>query len=85
MKSLFAEFGSPQAVAAAYNGGEDSLRRWIAWARSNEVDRLVSEMVMRETKDYVFKVVKFHTAYRERSIRTRSGKRERTICPTANE
>jgi len=64
MKSLFAEFGSPQAVAAAYNGGEDSLCRWIAWRRSNEVDRLVSEMVMRETKDYVFQVVKFHIAYR---------------------
>jgi soluble lytic murein transglycosylase len=64
LKNLFAEFGSPQAVAAAYNGGEDSVRRWKARARSNEVDRLVIEMVKRETKDYVFKVVNFYNAYR---------------------
>lgn len=64
MKNLFAEFGSPQAAAAAYNGSEDSVRRWIARARSDEVDRLVIEMVKRETKDYVFKVVNFYNAYR---------------------
>jgi len=64
MKNLFAEFGSPQAVAAAYNGSEDSVRRWSARARSDEVDRLVIEMVKRETKDYVFKVVNFYNAYR---------------------
>lgn len=64
MKNLFAEFGSPQAVAAAYNGSEDSVRRWKARARSDEVDRLAPEMVKRETKDYVFKVVNFYNAYR---------------------
>ncbi|MGE0130720.1 MAG: transglycosylase SLT domain-containing protein [Blastocatellales bacterium] len=63
MKNLFAEFGSPQAAACAYNGSEDSVRRWIARARSNEVDRLVIEMAKRETKDYVFKVVNFYNAY----------------------
>lgn len=64
MKNLFAEFGSPQAAAAAYNGSEDSVRRWKARAQSDEVDRLVIEMVKRETKDYVFKVVNFYNAYR---------------------
>ncbi|HKQ79963.1 MAG TPA: transglycosylase SLT domain-containing protein [Blastocatellia bacterium] len=64
MKNLFAEFSSPQAVAAAYNGSEDSVRRWKARARSNDVDRLVIEMVKRETKDYVFKVINFYNAYR---------------------
>jgi len=64
MKNLFAEFGSPQAVAAAYNGSEDSVRRWIARARSKDVDRLVIETVKRETKDYVFKVINFYNAYR---------------------
>jgi len=64
MKNLFAEFGSPQAVAAAYNGSEDSVRRWIARSRSNDVDRLVIEMAKRETKDYVFKVINFYNAYR---------------------
>ena len=63
MKNLFAEFGSPQAVAAAYNGSEDSVRRWRARARSSEVDRLVIEVLKRESKDYVFKVMNFYDAY----------------------
>jgi len=64
MKNLFKEFSSPQAVAAAYNGSEESVRRWKARARSNDVDRLVIEMVKRESKDYVFKVINFYNAYR---------------------
>jgi soluble lytic murein transglycosylase-like protein len=64
MKNLFDEFGSAQAVAAAYNGSEDSVRRWRARARSPEVDRLVIEVLKRETKDYVFKVMNFYSAYR---------------------
>jgi peptidoglycan lytic transglycosylase len=63
MKNLFAEFGSPQAVAASYNGSEDSVRRWIARSGSGDVDRLVIEMAKRETKDYVFKVINFYNAY----------------------
>jgi soluble lytic murein transglycosylase len=63
MKNLFAEFGSPQAVAAAYNGSEDSVRRWAARAGSDDVDRLVIEIAKRETKDYVFKVINFYNAY----------------------
>ncbi|MCI0336952.1 MAG: transglycosylase SLT domain-containing protein, partial [Acidobacteria bacterium] len=39
MNNLFREFDSPQAVAAAYNGSEDSVRRWRARAGSSEVDR----------------------------------------------
>jgi peptidoglycan lytic transglycosylase len=63
MKNLFAEFGSPQAAAASYNGSEDSVRRWRARAASDDVDRLVIEIAKRETKDYVFKVVNFYNAY----------------------
>ncbi|HEV2663525.1 MAG TPA: transglycosylase SLT domain-containing protein [Blastocatellia bacterium] len=63
MKNLFAEFGSPQAVAASYNGSEDSVRRWSARAASDDVDRLVIEIATRETKDYVFKVINFYNAY----------------------
>ncbi len=64
MKNLFTEFGSPQAVAASYNGSEESVRRWIARAQSDDVDRLVIEMGKKETKDYVFKVINFYNAYR---------------------
>jgi soluble lytic murein transglycosylase-like protein len=61
---LFDEFGSPQAVAAAYNGSEDSVRRWIARSQSKEVDRFVIEVAKRETKDYVFKVLNYLQAYK---------------------
>jgi soluble lytic murein transglycosylase len=63
MKNLFDEFGSPQAVAASYNGSEDSVRRWIARAKSDDVDRLVIEIAKKESKDYAFKVVNFYNAY----------------------
>jgi soluble lytic murein transglycosylase len=63
MKNLFDEFQMPQAVAAAYNGSEDSVRRWIARARTPEVDRFVIEVAKRETKDYVFYVLNNYRAY----------------------
>ncbi|MGH9841233.1 MAG: transglycosylase SLT domain-containing protein [Blastocatellia bacterium] len=64
IKNLNDEFGAGQAVAAAYNGSEESVRRWRARARSNEVDRLVIEVAKRESKDYVFKVMNNFNAYR---------------------
>jgi soluble lytic murein transglycosylase len=64
IKNLNDEFGSGQAVAAAYNGSEESVRRWRARARSKEVDRLVIEIAKRETKDYIFKVMNNYNAYR---------------------
>jgi hypothetical protein len=39
------------------------VRRWIARAASDDVDRLVIEIAKRETKDYVFKVINFYNAY----------------------
>lgn len=63
LKNLFDEFKTPQAAAAAYNGSEDSVRRWLARAQSSDVDRFVVEVAKRETKDYVFKVMNFYRAY----------------------
>jgi len=63
MQNLFNEFGTPQAAAAAYNGSEVSVRRWVARARSPEVDRFVIEVGKKETKDYVFKVLNSFWAY----------------------
>jgi soluble lytic murein transglycosylase len=63
MQNLFAEFKTPQAAAAAYNGSEISVRRWLARTHSPEVDRFVIEVGKRETKDYVFKVMNSFWAY----------------------
>jgi soluble lytic murein transglycosylase len=63
MQNLFELFGSAQAAAAAYNGSEDSVARWLGRAGSQDVDRFVIEVAKRETKDYVFKVLNNLWAY----------------------
>lgn len=66
MGNLFAEFkNNPYAVAASYNGGEAGVRRWIARAQSNEVDRFVIEVGFQESKDYVYKVMNNYWAYNQ--------------------
>ena len=63
IRNLVDEFKAPQAVVAAYNGSEDSVRRWIARSQSPDVDRFVIEVAKRETRDYVFKVMNNYRAY----------------------
>lgn len=75
LKNLFDEFRNPQAVAAAYNGSEISVRRWKERANSSDVDRFVIEVLKRETKDYVYKVTNNYLAYQkiyQRQQKTRS-------------
>jgi soluble lytic murein transglycosylase len=54
---------NPQAVAASYNSGEQGVERWIFRARSADVDRLVAEVALSQTKDYVAKVLTNYHAY----------------------
>jgi soluble lytic murein transglycosylase len=54
---------NPYAVAASYSAGEQNAERWLFRARSGDVDRLMSEIAIPETKDYVAKVMNNHWAY----------------------
>lgn len=64
LSNLFKLFpNQPQAVAGAYNGGEDNLARWIARSRSTEADRYVPEIGFSQTKDYVYKVLANYWTY----------------------
>ena len=54
---------NPHAVLAAYNTGEFNVERWISRARSADVDRLLTEIAIPETKDYVAKVMNSYRAY----------------------
>lgn len=63
LRNLFDEFPSPEAVAAAYNGSEISVRRWRERAAGSDPECLVIEIAKRETKDYVFKVMNFYDSY----------------------
>ncbi len=51
------------AVIASYNTGEINVERWLFRARSSDVDRLVAEMALPETKDYLAKVINNYRAY----------------------
>ncbi len=63
MQNLLDELKHPANVAAAYNGSEQSVRRWIARSKSDDIDRHVIEVGKRETKDYVYKVMNNLWAY----------------------
>lgn len=58
---LFPE--QPSAVVAAYNGGEDNVKRWTARARTNDPDRYVAEIMFSQTKDYVEMVMANYRMY----------------------
>lgn len=55
----------PEAVAAAYNGGEDNVARWLKRASQRDAGVFASEVGFTETKDYVFKVMSNYRAYRQ--------------------
>ncbi len=58
---LLREFHEPRAVMAAYNAGEDVVRRWIA-ARPSVDDLWVELIPYKETRDYVKSV---YTTWRQ--------------------
>ena len=55
LRGLIAEFGDPRAAMAAYNAGEEAVRRWLR--DRPVVDDLWVELIpYRETRDYVKQV-----------------------------
>ncbi|HYE65551.1 MAG TPA: transglycosylase SLT domain-containing protein, partial [Pyrinomonadaceae bacterium] len=62
--NLFRQFPAmPHAVAAAYNGGEDNVARWVDRARSHEPDQYVLEIGFAQSKDYVYRVIANQRVY----------------------
>ena len=54
---------NPYAVIASYNTGAQNVERWVFRSRSSDVDRIVAEIAIPETKDYVAKVMNNYRAY----------------------
>jgi soluble lytic murein transglycosylase len=54
----------PEAVVAAYNGGDDNVKRWMSRSRSGLADRYVPETMYTQTKDYVYRVMSNYRMYR---------------------
>lgn len=63
LSQLFPEL--PEAVAAAYNGGEDNAARWLKRARQPDAGIFTAEVGFAETKTYIYKVMANYRAYRQ--------------------
>ncbi|MGB7202038.1 MAG: transglycosylase SLT domain-containing protein [Pyrinomonadaceae bacterium] len=64
LENLFALFPEKhEAVAAAYNGGETNVKRWLARVNSSEPDRYLPEIMFGQSKDYAAKVMTNYRMY----------------------
>ena len=64
VSDLFKLFpNQPEAVAAAYNGGEDNIKRWLGRANSNLPGGFVPEIAFGQTKEYVYSVMANYRVY----------------------
>ena len=57
--------GLPEAMAAAYNGGEDNVARWLARSNQRDAGVFAAEVGFSESKNYVFKVLTNYRAYQQ--------------------
>ena len=57
--------GLSEAMAAAYNGGEDNVARWLARSNRDDSGVFAAEVGFTESKNYVFKVMNNYRAYRQ--------------------
>ena len=55
----------PDAVVAAYNGGEDNVARWLVRSKQNDNGVFTADIGFAETKGYVFKVIANYRAYQQ--------------------
>lgn len=53
----------PEAAVAAYNGGEENMKRWLARSKSRVPELYVPEIAFAQTKDYVFRVMSNYRVY----------------------
>jgi soluble lytic murein transglycosylase len=65
LANIFRQFpNEPQAAAAAYNGGEANVTRWIIRSRGTDEDLYVAEIQFPQSKDYVYKVMSNYRVYK---------------------
>lgn len=61
---LLEEFKKAPFAIAAYNAGENALRRWLVRSNKKELDEFIEEITYKETRKYVKKVLKSYWQYR---------------------
>lgn len=61
---LLEEFKKKPFAIAAYNAGENALRRWLVRSNNKDLDEFIEEITYKETRKYVKKVLKSYWQYR---------------------
>lgn len=69
LNSLMKEFGSLPAAIAAYNAGEDAVRKWQNAGKYSSVDEFIEDIPYGETKNYVKHVLTTYFEYLKHSDR----------------
>ena len=65
LSDLFKLFpDKPEAVAGAYNAGEDNMARWLSRSRLVVPEQYVPEIVYAQSKDYVYRVMANYRMYK---------------------
>jgi len=64
LSRLLQEFGSYTYALAAYNAGEDSVKRWLKNKRYKSIDEFIEDIPYTETKNYVKKVLSSYFIYK---------------------
>ncbi|KAF0144646.1 MAG: soluble lytic murein transglycosylase [Nitrospirae bacterium] len=67
LNSLIKEFGSLPAAIAAYNAGEDAVRKWQNAGKYSSVDEFIEDIPYGETKNYVKRVLTTYFEYLKHS------------------
>ncbi|MEW6585959.1 MAG: transglycosylase SLT domain-containing protein [Nitrospirota bacterium] len=57
LSRLIGQFGSYAHAVAAYNAGEEAVRRWVATGRFRAVDEFIEDIPYTETRNYVKRVL----------------------------
>ncbi|MEW6571125.1 MAG: transglycosylase SLT domain-containing protein [Nitrospirota bacterium] len=64
---LIKEFGSYPHAIAAYNAGEDAVKRWLKEGKYKSADEFIEDIPYEETKNYVKKVITTFFEYKRLS------------------
>jgi soluble lytic murein transglycosylase len=67
LSTLIKEFGSYAPALAAYNAGEEKVRKWIQKGNYKSIDEFIEDIPYRETRNYVKKVLTTFFEYKKPS------------------
>jgi soluble lytic murein transglycosylase len=68
LSNLVKEFGSYTYAIAAYNAGEEIVRRWLKSGNYKSIDEFIEDIPYNETKKYVKRVITTFFEYKRLSI-----------------